>query len=233
MAASLSAQSVLSTKAGLVSDGGEVYMDDRRVEISPSGIVMVNENAVLRTGAGKAEVLLGPCAAIWIDENSSFRLISNDIIDTRIEWLTGSAVVGAGAFQGGAQITVQLRAVSVLVRRKGAYRFNSQSPGVKVLAGKTIVHWENRDIPVTAGWLLTLDASARVSRFDRRNTDLLNDWSKSRAAYLVRAWVPQKEVVPGPSDPLPVNSRRGGVVVPRRGIPPLPNSDSGCSIPPW
>ena len=119
MAASLSAQSVLSTKAGLVSDGGEVYMDDRRVEISPSGIVMVNENAVLRTGAGKAEVLLGPCAAIWIDENSSFRLISNDIIDTRIEWLTGSAVVGAGAFQGGAQITVQLRAVSVLVADSG------------------------------------------------------------------------------------------------------------------
>ena len=68
LAASLPAQSIIPAKAGLVSYADEAYIDDEPVAISSSRFFVVNENAVMRTGAGRAEVLLGPCAAMWIDQ---------------------------------------------------------------------------------------------------------------------------------------------------------------------
>jgi hypothetical protein len=162
LAASLPSQPIIPAKAGLVSYADEAYIDDRSVEISPTHFFVVNENAVLRTGAGRAEVLLGPCAAMWIDENSSFRMISTALSDIRIEVLTGSAIVAAGAIVKGTKLTLLLKTSVASVDQKGAYRFDSEPPRVQVLAGRTTVQRANQGISVTAGRWLRLDALAHV-----------------------------------------------------------------------
>lgn len=90
-AASLPAQSIIPAKAGLVSYADDASIEDRLISVSPSDFFFVKEDAVLRTGAGRAEVLLGPCAAMWIDEKSSFRMISSGLSDIRIEVLSLSS----------------------------------------------------------------------------------------------------------------------------------------------
>ena len=60
-------------------------LNDRLIELSPGHILFVSESAILRTGVGRAEVLLGPCAAKWVGDNSSFRVVSSALSDMRIE----------------------------------------------------------------------------------------------------------------------------------------------------
>ena len=61
--------------------------------MQPSQFGEVKEKMVLRTAEGRAEVLLPPGVFLRMGETASFRMISNRLIDTRIELLTGSAVV--------------------------------------------------------------------------------------------------------------------------------------------
>jgi len=45
----------------------------------------VKENQVLQTEAGRAEILLTPGVFLRLDENASIRMITNRLIDTRLE----------------------------------------------------------------------------------------------------------------------------------------------------
>jgi hypothetical protein len=183
LTASLPAQSVVHAKAGLVSYAGEAYVDDRLVEISPVHFFAVNVNAVLRTGSGRAEVLLGPCAAMWVDDHSSFRMVSNALSDARIEVLTGSVIVASGEMVKGSKLMLTVKALVAALNPKGAYRFDTEPARVKVLAGTTTVHLENQTVSLTAGRFL-LDELPPPGKFDRRNPDPLEKWSNNRAARM-------------------------------------------------
>src|SRR5689334_5199859 len=88
------AQPVISAKSGTIAKAeGEVYLGDQLVEESLTKFADIKENGVVRTKEGRAEVLLAPGMILHLGEKSSFRLISNRLIDTRLELLTGSAVV--------------------------------------------------------------------------------------------------------------------------------------------
>src|SRR5580692_5453283 len=81
----LLAQTAIPAKAGLVDyTQGSVRIDDRPVEATGTHFLDVKENDVVRTDGGRAEVLLGACSAMWIGDNSSFRMLSNSLIDTRL-----------------------------------------------------------------------------------------------------------------------------------------------------
>ena len=82
------AQPVISAKSGLVAYvQGEVFLGDQPVESSLTSFPEVKEKMVLRTAEGRAEVLLSPGVFLRMGENSSFRMIANRLIDTRLELL--------------------------------------------------------------------------------------------------------------------------------------------------
>jgi len=245
LASILPAQPIIPAKPGLVSYADETYINDRLVdEISPSHLVQMNANAVLRTGSGHAEVLLGPCAAMWIDEKSSFRIVSVQPGDTRIEVLNGSVVVATDPIVKGSTLTVLLKSAIAAITRKGAYRFDARPPGVKVLAGRTAVEWMNRGIAVHAGRLLMLDTPLDIRRFDKRDRDSLENWSHDRAELLTRLSAPRTGNVKDPEPPLTQddldNVKRAieGVTdnvshAPVRPMPMPPSSLSGCALAGW
>ncbi|MEX2263584.1 MAG: hypothetical protein WD696_16625 [Bryobacteraceae bacterium] len=53
----------------------------------------MKENSIVRSEAGRAEILLAPGVILHLGENGSFRMVANRASDTRIEILTGSAIV--------------------------------------------------------------------------------------------------------------------------------------------
>jgi hypothetical protein len=218
----------------LVSYADEAYVDDRPVEVSATRFFLVNEHAVMRTGNGRAEVLLGPCSAMWIDENSSFRMVSSALSDASIELLTGSVVVAAGVMVKGTRLTVLLKTSVASVDPKGAYRLDAEPPRVKVLAGKTAVQWADRAISVTAGRLLVLDALADIGKFDKRSPDPLENWSNRRAAYLARLSDPGRSgLEPSRPDDAPKgHSPRGNLPVPPLQPLPIP-ANLGCGVTAW
>jgi len=243
LAASLPAQYLIPAKAGLVSYADEAYIEDGPVNISPTDFLFVTENGVLRTGAGRAEVLLGPCAAMWIDEKSSFRMLSSALSDIRIEVLTGSAIVAAGAMARRTKLTLLLKTSVAPLDHKGAYHFDAEPPRVEVLSGRTTVQWADQRFSVTAGRWLALDALASVRKFAKLNPDPLEKWSNGRAALLARLSNQQTVKVQEPAPPVMQNDPDNNKGVPGLPgdtsasipqLPPMPSvSLSGCGVAAW
>lgn len=195
----LSAQPIVPSKAGMVSYGeGQIYIDDRVMAVPLAQSLVVGENSVLHTGIGEAEVLLGPCAAMWISQESSVRLISRVLADARIELLTGSLVVASGSLPRGAKLTLLMATVIAPIDSRGAYRFDAQPPEVKVLSGRIAVRRAEKQISVSGGRLLVLDPQPQVRKFDMHVADSLEDWSRERAITLGRGLNPHAVTVTAP-----------------------------------
>jgi hypothetical protein len=237
LAACLPAQSVIPAKAGLISYSDEAYVDGRLVETASTRFFVINENSVLRNASGHTEVLLGPCSAMWVDEQSSMRIASSVLSDVRVELLSGSVVIATGDMIKGSKLTVLVKTASATAEPRGAYRFDADPPRVKALAGKITVEG-NRAISLTAGRLLLLDGVAQSARFDKQNADSFEIWSNGRAAYLARLAGQQKRdaIEPAPqSDQEP--HTHGPGTAPRHtqtfpdALPNLPIS--GCGVTGW
>ena len=105
--AALAQSVVISARSGLIHYvEGQVYLGDQAVETKFGIFPEVKENQQLKTEEGRAEVLLTPGVFLRLGENSSFRMITNRLIDTRLEFLSGSAVVEAEDFGKDNSVTV-------------------------------------------------------------------------------------------------------------------------------
>lgn len=193
----LPGQSVIPAKAGLISYiEGKVFVDDRVVEASDAHWAGVRENEAMRTERGRAEVLVGPCTALRIGDNSSFRLVSNQLTEARIDLLAGFAVVDAVAMAHDTKLTFAVNAALVTITIAGFYHFDFAPPLIKAFAGRARVSWANQNFEVSAGKALALDAAAPLEKIDKNALDPLDNWSKARARVLAaqRARHPDRSV---------------------------------------
>src|ERR1700731_2611898 len=88
------AQSVISAHSGLIHYvEGRVLLDGKPVEVSLTAFPEVKQGMELRSEDGRAEVLLNPGVFLRLAENSSIRMVSNKLDDSRVEFLSGSAVI--------------------------------------------------------------------------------------------------------------------------------------------
>jgi hypothetical protein len=192
-AVSASAQPVISAKSGLVAYvEGKVFVGDQLVAPSLTSFPDVKENMVLRTEEGRAEILLSPGVFLRIGENSSFRMITNRLIDTRLEVLTGSAVVEADEMAKDTNVTIVASKASILIAKHGLYRFDMEPARVKVFDGVASVTTGEQTTPVGAGRMLSLgngeaSKTASVEKFNKEDTDALDRWSRRRAENVAMA----------------------------------------------
>src|SRR5579863_1564583 len=94
--AALAQSAVISARSGLIHYvEGQVYVGDQLVESKFGNFPEVKENQTLKTEEGRAEVLLTPGVFLRLGENSSFRMITNRLIDTRLDFRSGSAIIEA------------------------------------------------------------------------------------------------------------------------------------------
>jgi hypothetical protein len=186
----LRAQSVISAKSGLVHYAeGAVFLGDQKVDPKFGQFPEVKEKAVLRTEEGRAEVLLNPGVFLRLGENSSFRMITNRLIDTRVDLLTGAAVVEADEIGKDTGVTIVCKEAGVTLRKTGVYRFDQDPARLRVYSGDALVQLNGQNIEVVGGKMLAFegDDAALVSKFDKEDTDSLTRWSRRRGEYMAMA----------------------------------------------
>lgn len=188
-AISVPAQPVISAKAGTIAKAeGQVYLGDQLVEDSLTKFLDIKENGVVRTEEGRAEVLLTPGTVLHLGENSSFRLITNRLIDTRLELLTGSAVVDVEEIAKDTSVTVVCKDGAIAMSKAGHYRFDAEPARIKVFFGIADVQIGGQHVEVTAGKMLGLTGdTASVEKFDRNDTDSLDNWARRRGDIMAMA----------------------------------------------
>jgi len=184
-----SAQPVISAKSGMVAKvQGKVFLGDQVVEDSATHFPDIKEKQVVRTEDGPAEILLTPGVFLRLGENSSIRLVSNRLVDTRVEILTGSAVVESDDVLKDTNVTIVCANASVTMPKIGIYRFNTSPAQLKVYKGTAEVELGSQHATVTTGKMVMLGGdSAAAQHFAVDETDFLDHWNQQRSEYVAMA----------------------------------------------
>jgi hypothetical protein len=181
------AQPVISAKSGVVSHViGKVMVGDEVVKPSETKFTEVKEGAVLRTEEGRAEVLLILGTMLRTGDHSSFKMLTNRLIDTRLDLLTGSHVLEVSEIQKDNSLTLMFKNATVVITKRGLYRFDVDQSRIKVFDGVLGVTVNGESTLVGAGKMLDT-ATASVDKFDKEDTDALDHWAKRRAELVAMA----------------------------------------------
>jgi hypothetical protein len=182
------AQTVIGAKSGVINYvEGDAFLGDTPYVMQPSQFGEVKEKMVFRTEEGRAEVLLPPGVILRMGENTSFKMISNRLVDTRIELLTGSAVIVVDDIDKESAVTVVCKAATITLAKAGIYRFDAEPAQIKVAKGGAEVAINGETTSVGGGKLMTLGAVASVEKFSTADTDSLDRWSSRRAEVVANA----------------------------------------------
>ncbi len=142
-------QSVVSTHSGLVYFFvGSVYVGNEHLEQKFGRFPDIGEGNELRTALGRAEVLLTPGVFLRLDENSSIRLVSSKFSDTRVELLTGSAIVEVTETAPDTAVKLIYKTWQMRIPKKGVYRVDTEPARVRSYQGEVEVAADGRPDPV-------------------------------------------------------------------------------------
>lgn len=187
------AQDVVSARAGLIHYlEGAVYVGDKLVEQTPntklfSQFPEVKEKQTLRTEMGRAEILLSPGAVLRVGEDSSVRMISSLLVDTRFEVVSGSAVVDISELQKENAVTVLVGDSTVQLKKAGLYRLATNPALVMVYDGQADVIANDVKKTIKRGNTAVIEGELVASKFDTEKGDSLLRWSLRRSGYLALA----------------------------------------------
>ncbi len=182
------AQQMISARAGMIHYvEGKVFLGNEQLDGKFGNFPQIKENQVVRTEEGRVEVLLTPGVFLRAGENSSFRMITNRLIDTRLEFLTGSAIVESDDMLKDNSVTIVAKDATVHLRKSGVYRFDAEPGQLRVFKGAVDVEANNKTFELKEGRELGLSGDMAATKFDTKDSDALSRWSYRRAEYVAMA----------------------------------------------
>lgn len=182
------AQYVISAHSGMVQYvEGQALLNDSQVEPKSGQFPEIKENQVFRTEEGRAEILLTPGVFLRLGENSSMRMISNRLTDTRVEILSGSAMVECDDLAKDNSIMLLYKGNTMLLVKHGLYRLDTNPALFQVYDGEAIVKGESGQLTLKHGKQTALDGVLMAENFDTKLGDDLYRWSSRRSGYLAKA----------------------------------------------
>ena len=188
-AASAGAQSVISAHSGVIHYvEGDVTIDGSAVHPKFAEFPDVKSGQVLATEEGRAEVLLTPGVFLRVTENSSVRMLSNALADTRMEVLSGSVLVEVGELLPNNAIAFDAAGAHMTLAKKGLYRIDAGPARLRVYDGQAVVSEGSDSLTAKKGHEIDLDAAKLLdARFDVKDTDSFYRWGARRAEYVAAA----------------------------------------------
>ena len=187
MVAQISAQTVVSARAGLITYlQGPAFVDGKRVVLKTARFQQMKDGETLSTGRGRVEMLLGPSVPIRLSEDSQVRLDDAQLSDTHVTLLRGEALIEIVNLPDGNRIRVEAAQTTTELSRPGLYRFgisqNATAPStLRVYGGEALVRAGSGMVTLKRGMKVDLDADLTVGKFDRKQKDLLHSWAARRS----------------------------------------------------
>ena len=183
------AQSVISAHSGVVHYvEGDVTIDGAGIHPRFAEFPDLKDGQVLATEEGRVAILLTPGVFLRLAENSSVRMISNSLVDTRVEVVSGSALVEAGELLANNAVTFESHGAQIAIPKKGLYRIDADSARLQVYDGQAIVSSASEKATAKKGHEIALDSATLTDeKFDVKATDPFYRWSARRAEYIAAA----------------------------------------------
>ncbi len=182
------AQYVVSTRAGTIHYiRGQVSVDGQPLEMTPFKFPLLKEGQVLRTGNGRAEVLLGPGVFLRLGEHGALRMLNTRLENAEVEVQQGTSLVEVVDMPNGSDVHVVSGPTRTGFRGIGLHRFEAQSHELRVFGGHAEVMVGDQKVEAGRGRLVHLEDTLSVSRFDPSRKDALHQWAARRSFLLFRS----------------------------------------------
>lgn len=186
------AQNVAPAHSGMVNYfQGDVSIDGLQLVSKAARFSTLKEQSVLKTAEGRAELLLTPGVILRVGENSSVRMLDSDLMHTKVQLISGSAMVEAtesGTDVKDPPVTIIYNNFQSQPVKHGIYEISSEPAQVRVYEGEARVstdsdHWTK----IKDGHQVSLTTEMAASKFDDKVADDLYLWSRDRSGYLSAA----------------------------------------------
>ena len=183
------AQAVISARSGMVNYvDGEVQLAGQTVKLDGAIFPEVKPGQILSTQQGRAEILLTPGVFLRLDRDTSFRMISNQLTDTRLEILNGAALVEADEILKDNRIDIKMADTETVLLKTGLYHFNASAGQVRTFEGKAQVSDASHSTELSGGRTLLVGSSLTPDKFNKgKLKDELYAWSEQRDYRLALA----------------------------------------------
>ena len=176
-----SAQSIVAAHSGVIHFfEGVVTLDGQPLEPKFGRFDEIKEGSELKTGQGRAEVLLTPGVLLRVDQNTAIRMRSNKLSDTRIEFINGAATLDSRNAAPGAPVNILFKDYKMRFARSGRYRFDSSPAELRVVEGEAEVFLRDKAVMAKAGEAIPLSTPLAVRAAVNRSDDGLDRWDDDR-----------------------------------------------------
>ena len=187
----LTNQQIVSAKSGVIQYyEGTVLNGDKAVETRNGHFESLKDGAVLKTEAGRAEVLLQPSVFLRVGEDSSIEMLATKLTDTQVRVHGGTAIVEVGDAEFNKQYGLKFffkdsagQDVTVDVKSPGLFRIDVAESRVRVYKGELLATVAGEETILRTGKEMTFGATPVVARFDPKLGDPLYRWASRRAEY--------------------------------------------------
>jgi len=195
------AQSVLSTHAGVIHYfEGLVAVDGKPLQPQFGRFPEVPEGAELRTAQGRAEILLGPGVMLRVAEDTALKMVSSSLTDTRLELLSGSAILQAKEPLPGNSVTMIYKDWRVLVQKQSVCRIDSNPPQMRVYDGQVEVRaGEGTPVVAKAGQTLPFASLLVPEQTLGAPGDAFNGWAFDRSEAVAADNATAAQIVDDPA----------------------------------
>lgn len=181
----LSGQSVISTRSGLINfTEGVVFIDGQPLTKKFGSYERLKTGSTLMTQSGRAELLLTPNTYLRIGEDSSIRMVLDNLSDTQVELLAGSAILDSEAAAEGDFVKIIFKDSTITPVKKGRYRIDADPPQLRVFDGEAEVSRNSETTKLDSSQLMPLDGSSVVRQFTDGADGLLDIWSDERQSLI-------------------------------------------------
>ncbi len=161
---------------------GAVLADNQPVNQKYGTFPDLKEKSVLRTEAGRAEILLTPGVFLRVGENTEIKMIDSRLSDTRVELIKGSAVVECDDPMKENAVTIIYGEFQVHVRKPSVMEFVSNPSELRVFHGEAEVELNGTVSVVRSGKALPFTPALAQEKFDAKTSaDDLTRWSQTRS----------------------------------------------------
>jgi len=154
--------------------------------------VVVEAGQTLTTQDGKAEMLLTPGVFLRVAGNSSVKMVSPDLANTKVEVTKGRALIEVIQIRPQNDIRVDMNGASTKLVKQGLYDFDADHAQVRVFKGKAEVMVANQTVGLGDHHDVVLMAGVnpKSQSFDTKMfEDDFYRWNSLRSGYLSEASV--------------------------------------------
>lgn len=213
---------------------GSVLLDGQPVDLKFGQFPQVQNDSTLATQDGRAEVLLTPGVFLRLDENSSFKMLSNHLSDTALEISSGSAILEVDEMLKDNAITLHFKNGTISLAKRGLYRFDTELSRMRVYDGQADVLVDGKTTTERKGRQVVFGETLVASNFDTSDTDPFYRWASRRAEYISAANISSARTTGASSGSGLLSSNYGGPCASYSGLYPSYGSlYSSCGYGNW